>query len=184
MVTRRRSTSAQILIPVIPQHEQRRHHLWHNVLLPVIHLRGFPLRHENRPDDVPLSYRRGSGGLGPGHQQPRGYPRLLVRLQRNRTHRGLGPECCVHTLLRRGNPQIPTVSNKLVFNDNNVIVISNISTGERTSYMVPTPGVRLDLAGLVENLPSGQNLAYTFGINNHGDMFGFGDQGSFLLVRR
>ncbi len=82
-----------------------------------------------------------------------------------------------------GTPQIPTVSNKLVFNDNNVIIISNISTGERTSYIVPTPGVRLDLAGLVENLPSGQNLAYTFGINNHGDMFGFGDQGSFLLVR-
>jgi hypothetical protein len=38
-----------------------------------------------------------------------------------------------------GTPQIPTVSNTLVFNDNNVIVISNISTGERTSYIVPRP---------------------------------------------
>jgi hypothetical protein len=80
-------------------------------------------------------------------------------------------------------PQLPTVSNALVFNDNNVIVISNISTGDPTSYIVPRPGVRLDLADLVENLPAGQNLAYTFGINNHGDMIGFGQQGSFVLVR-
>jgi len=43
--------------------------------------------------------------------------------------------------------------------------------------------VRLDLADLVENLPLGQNLGNTIGINNHGDMIGFGDQGSFLLVR-
>ena len=82
-----------------------------------------------------------------------------------------------------GTPQIPTVSNRLVFNDNNLIVISNISIGEPTSYIVPRIGVRLDLADLVENLSAGQNLANTIGINNHGDMIGFGQQGSFLLVR-
>jgi hypothetical protein len=83
-----------------------------------------------------------------------------------------------------GTPQIPTVSNALVFNDNNVIVISNLFFVQRTSYIVPRPGVRLDLAGLVQNLPSGQNLAVIFGINNHGDMIGFSDEGStFLLVR-
>jgi hypothetical protein len=70
-----------------------------------------------------------------------------------------------------------------VFNDNNLIVTSNISTGERTSYSVPRPGVRLDLADLAETVPAGQNLAYTVGINNHGDMIGFGGQGGFLLVR-
>jgi hypothetical protein len=82
-----------------------------------------------------------------------------------------------------GTPQIPTVSNRLVFNDNNVIVISNISTGDPASYIVPRPGVRLDLADLVENLPAGQNLASTIGINNHGNMIGYGQQGSFLLLR-
>lgn len=82
-----------------------------------------------------------------------------------------------------GTPQIPTVSNALVFNDNNIIVISNVSIGEHTSYIVPRPGVRLDLADLMENLPAGQNLANTIGINNHGDMIGFGKQGGFLLVR-
>lgn len=82
-----------------------------------------------------------------------------------------------------GTPQIPTVSNRLVFNDNNVIVISNISTGDPASYIVPRPGVRLDLADLVENLPAGQNLASTIGINNHGNIIGYGQQGSFLLLR-
>lgn len=43
--------------------------------------------------------------------------------------------------------------------------------------------MRLDLADLVENLPAGQNLAVTIGINNHGDMIGFGEQGGFLLLR-
>ena len=82
-----------------------------------------------------------------------------------------------------GTPQIPTVSNRLLFNDNNLIVIRDLSTLPRTSYIVPRPGVRLDLADLVENLPAGQNLAFTIGINNHGDMIGFGEQGGFLLVR-
>lgn len=82
-----------------------------------------------------------------------------------------------------GTPQIPTVSNRLVFNDNNLIVISDISIGEPTSYIVPTPGVRLDLANLVENLPAGQNLAFIVDINNPGDMVGFGPQGGFVLMR-
>jgi hypothetical protein len=56
----------------------------------------------------------------------------------------------------------------------------DLSTLLRTSYIVPRPGVRLDLADLVENLPPGQNLAVILGINNHGDMIGLGD---FLLER-
>jgi hypothetical protein len=72
-------------------------------------------------------------------------------------------------------------SNALVFNDNNLIVIS--LTPDDTSYLVPKPGVRLNLADLVENLPSGQNLRYIFDLNNHGDVLGSGDQGSFLLER-
>ena len=77
-------------------------------------------------------------------------------------------------------------TSRLVFNDNNLIVITLVFSpaSERgNSYLVPKPGVRLNLADLVENLPSGQNLSWIFGINNHGDMCSFGDQGSFLLER-
>jgi hypothetical protein len=49
---------------------------------------------------------------------------------------------------------------------------------------VPKPGVRLNLADLVENLPSGVNLSYIFDINNHGDMIGVDVYGGeYLLVR-
>jgi hypothetical protein len=60
-----------------------------------------------------------------------------------------------------------------------VIVISG--TFGNGSYLVPEPGVRLNLADLVENLPSGQTLDWIFSINNHGDILGFGAQGDFLL---
>jgi hypothetical protein len=72
-------------------------------------------------------------------------------------------------------------SGALQFNDNNLIVIT-LAPGNN-SYLVPKPGVRVNLADLVENLPSGQNLRYITGINNHGDMLGSGGQGSFLLER-
>jgi hypothetical protein len=53
---------------------------------------------------------------------------------------------------------------------------------------VPKPGVRLNLADLVENLPLGQNLSEILDINNHGDMIGwsvegFSIQDAFLLER-
>ena len=48
------------------------------------------------------------------------------------------------------------------------------SPGAGNSYLVPKPNVRLNLASLVENLPSGQNLSVIVDINNHGDMVGFG----------
>jgi hypothetical protein len=73
------------------------------------------------------------------------------------------------------------ISGALVFNDNNLIVITLAPSNN--SYLVPKPGVRLNLADLVENLPSGQNLRHFFDINNHRDMLGSGDQGSFLLER-
>ena len=79
-----------------------------------------------------------------------------------------------------GTPEIPTISNSLLFNDNNLIVITDLGTLPLTSYIVPSPGVRLDLADLVENLPPGQDLAVIIGINNHGNMIGRGD---FLLER-
>jgi hypothetical protein len=72
-------------------------------------------------------------------------------------------------------------SNALVFNDNNLVVIS---LADNTSYLVPKPGVRWHLADLVDNLPSGLALSYIFDINNHGDMVGFDDQGGRFLLQR
>ena len=72
-------------------------------------------------------------------------------------------------------------SDALVFNDNNLIVIT---LARNNSYLVPKPGVRLNLADLVENLPSGQNLRYIFDINNHGDMLGLDDQDRPFLLER
>jgi hypothetical protein len=87
-----------------------------------------------------------------------------------------------HTYFVEGTPQFPTVSNFLAFNDNNLIVITLDS--DLTSYLVPQPGVRLDLATLVKNLPaSSYPLLYVQAVNNHGDMIGWGDSGDFLLKR-
>jgi hypothetical protein len=50
-------------------------------------------------------------------------------------------------------------SSKLLFNDDNLIVIT-LQNGPppHHSYIVPRPGVRLNLADLVVNLPAGQEL--------------------------
>jgi hypothetical protein len=58
-------------------------------------------------------------------------------------------------------------SNRLLFNDNNLIVITELF-GTHISYIVPKPGVRLNLADLVVNLPLGQDLFFISAINNHG----------------
>jgi hypothetical protein len=92
------------------------------------------------------------------------------------------------TYFVEGTPEFPTVSNHLLFNDNNLIVITSVSSpaSERgNSYLVPEPDIRLNIADLVENLPEGQDLGFIVDINNHGSMIGFGSQGSsFLLERR
>jgi hypothetical protein len=73
-------------------------------------------------------------------------------------------------------------SNRLLFNDNNLIVITELF-GTHISYIVPKPGVRLNLADLVVNLPLGQDLFFISAINNHGDMIGSNSSGNFLLQR-
>jgi hypothetical protein len=78
-------------------------------------------------------------------------------------------------------------SNRLLFNDNNLIVITLFlgSLSSHTSYLVPTPGVRLNLADLVGNLPPGQDLFSITDMNNKGDMIGSSFQNNnFLLQRR
>ncbi|CAB3799349.1 hypothetical protein LMG28614_04946 [Paraburkholderia ultramafica] len=92
-----------------------------------------------------------------------------------------------NTYFVEGTPEFPTISNRLVFNGHNQIVISFVLAPDseklKYSYLVPKPGVRLNVADLVENLPSGANLSFIADINNHGDMIGSGNTGAFLLAR-
>src|SRR6185436_14279258 len=81
-----------------------------------------------------------------------------------------------HTYFVEGAPPFPlTVSNRLCFNDNNLIVISGIRAPAEevgNSYLVPRPDVRIKLADLVDNLPQGVKLRAVFQVNNHGSMIG------------
>ncbi|MBN3786588.1 hypothetical protein [Burkholderia sp. Ac-20353] len=74
-------------------------------------------------------------------------------------------------------------SSRLLFNDNGLIVITALATSF-VSYVVPRPGVRLNLADLVVNLPVGQDLSSITGLNNHGDMIGFSSTFANFLLQR
>jgi hypothetical protein len=75
-----------------------------------------------------------------------------------------------------GTPEFPTISNDLKFNDNNLIVITQVSSPASesgSSYLVPSPGVRLNLADLVADMPPEHGSLFGIGaINNKGNMIG------------
>jgi hypothetical protein len=80
------------------------------------------------------------------------------------------------TYFIEGTSEFPTVSNRLLFNDNDLIAITRIgipAAETTTSYLVPKPGVRLDLSALVTNLPTRQRPNRIIDMNNHGDMIGW-----------
>lgn len=105
------------------------------------------------------------------------------------------------TYFVEGIPGFPTVSNDLLFNDNNLIVITRVSKPKEpeeptdppsevgNSYLIPRPGVRLNLADLVENLPPVEAPVQSIiDVNNHGSMIGYrfifpADFTLFLLER-
>ncbi len=66
----------------------------------------------------------------------------------------------------------------LAFNDRNQILQPVSGKG---AYLYPRPGLRLNLADLVENLPDGITLDSAVQINKRGDIFGFVP--NFLLKR-
>lgn len=81
-----------------------------------------------------------------------------------------------HTYFVEGTPEFPTISNNLKFNDNNLIVITRVSSPAseaNNSYLVPKPGVRLSLADLVTDMPPEHGSLWWVGaINNKGNMIG------------
>lgn len=82
-----------------------------------------------------------------------------------------------HTYFVEGIPEFPTISNFLTFNDQNLIVITDVSnppaeTGN--SYLLPRPGVRLNLSDLINDMPADHGSpSFVRSLNNYGDMFGF-----------
>jgi len=83
-----------------------------------------------------------------------------------------------------GTPEFPTVSNWLRWNDAGLIVITDTTDGN--SYIVPRPGVRLNLADLTTGLPAWTSIR---AVNDSGDILGQGGasrydyEHTFLLER-
>lgn len=92
---------------------------------------------------------------------------------------------------RRGHFQVffEGINFFALFNDNNLIVLSQNFDTDRNSYLVPAPGVRLNLVDLVDN-PSAVTASFltqAVDINNRGDIIGFGECTSLpctFLLRR
>lgn len=77
-----------------------------------------------------------------------------------------------------------------LFNDKNLIVLTQNFDTDNNSYLVPRPGVRLNIEDLLDNPTEMEvELAAVVDINNRGDMTGYGCNvdftfcGSFLLRR-
>ncbi|PSJ18725.1 hypothetical protein [Nitrosomonas supralitoralis] len=87
------------------------------------------------------------------------------------------------TYFVEGISEFPTISNRLRFNDNNMILITLVTRPRSevgNSYLVPKPGVRLNVADLVTGVPPDLFLPFSFleAINNQGNILG-----GFLLER-
>jgi hypothetical protein len=80
-----------------------------------------------------------------------------------------------------GTPEFPVIASSVTWNERGLIVLSNTSDG--STYLVPSPGVRLNLADLVKNAepPSGLQV---LAVNQRGDLVAAGPDGSALLFRR
>jgi uncharacterized membrane protein len=57
-----------------------------------------------------------------------------------------------------GTPEFPTISNKLNWNEAGLIVISQTTVTDGGTYLVPAPGIRLNLADIVVGPPPSDRL--------------------------
>jgi hypothetical protein len=97
-----------------------------------------------------------------------------------------GENWAFKTYFTQGTVKFPTISGLMVANDNNQIVISNVTspTIERNkSYIITEPGKRLSLDEITENIPSGQDLCSIDHINRNGDITGFSCGGDEFFLK-
>jgi hypothetical protein len=81
-----------------------------------------------------------------------------------------------------GNPAFPVIANSVMWNEQGLIVVSN--TSDENTYLVPSPGVRLNLADLVKNPPAASPLQ-VIAVNDHADLVAASlADGSAFLFRR
>ena len=94
-----------------------------------------------------------------------------------------------YTYFVEGVAPYPTVSNRLLWNELGVIVITRVTSGsdQGNSYLVPGPGVRIKLSDVTDRFTRWTDMT---DVNNKGDMIGFGGNGpyfqtedDFLLLR-
>ncbi|MEO6998289.1 MAG: hypothetical protein ABI112_09420 [Terracoccus sp.] len=93
-----------------------------------------------------------------------------------------------HTYFVEGIPKVPTISNSLLFNNDNQIVITfvaNSAPDYGTSYLIPRPGTRLNLTDLVENPPTNFGaFGDVTAENDRGSLVGSGLDGTDFLLER
>ena len=79
-----------------------------------------------------------------------------------------------------GSPSFPFIANNLNWNEQGLIVVSAIDDGN--AYLVPAPGVRLNLADLVRNGPAATSLQ-VIAVNDRADIVASAAEGVFLFRR-
>lgn len=89
-------------------------------------------------------------------------------------------------LFAEGPPLDTVVANRLLVNNQGLIVVTRTTLqSTRHSYVIPERGVRVDLADVVEGAPQGSAVLWNIvGLNDHGDMAGFGFFGNAFLLER
>jgi hypothetical protein len=81
-----------------------------------------------------------------------------------------------------GNPAFPVIAQSVTWNEQGLIVVS--ATSDENTYLVPSPGVRLNLADLVKNPPAASPLQ-VIAVNDRADIVAASlADGSAFLFRR
>lgn len=75
----------------------------------------------------------------------------------------------ISVLFTQGNVDSPTVSRRLVWNESGLVVLSDTSDFE--TYLLPAPGVRVDLASLVDGVDT--TFLSVSEVNERGDFLAF-----------
>jgi hypothetical protein len=82
------------------------------------------------------------------------------------------PNSKFSTYFVEGTPEFPTVSNRLLWNEPGLIVIT-FSFSDPNSYIVPRRGVRINLADITDRARPASWVTVISDLNNKGDLIGY-----------